>query len=85
MLSVEALLGRIIHQILEPLALLLFGAALILFLWGGFQFVSNADSPDGRTQGRETLIWGIVGMVIMVSAYAILQIATLTFGIELPR
>jgi len=84
MISVSALLNRIATEILNPLIVLLFGMALILFLWGGFKFIRDADSEEGRTLGKQSLVWGLVGMVIMVSVYAILRIAAGTFGVDLP-
>lgn len=67
--------------IINPLIGLLFAAALVLFMWGGFQFVIGTGTEESRESGKRHLLWGIIGMFIMVSVYGILNILTGTFGI----
>lgn len=83
-MSVTTLINKISAEIINPLIVLLFGLALILFLWGGFKFIRDAGSEEGRTTGKRALVWGIVGMVIMTSVYGILRIVTGSFGVDLP-
>jgi uncharacterized membrane protein YbhN (UPF0104 family) len=75
---------RLNQAILFPLITLLLAVALVVFLWGCFQFIAGAASPDVRAQGQRNILWGIIGMVVMVSAYAILSVAANTFGLEIP-
>lgn len=78
----KSLLVKIDNVILFPLISLMMGVAFLMFLYGAFEYVRNADSEQGRLQGRMHLIWGVVGMLIMVSAYGILSIAAGTFGLN---
>lgn len=71
--------------ILYPLITLLMAVALVVFLFGCFEFIVNAGNESARSEGRKHIMWGVVGMVVMVSAYAILNIATGTFGLNIPR
>ena len=84
MAAVSDVLRNINNEIINPIIVLLFGLSLVLFLWGGFKFIRDADSEDGRTIGKSSLIWGIVGMVIMASVYGILRLVTASFGVVLP-
>jgi len=59
----------------------MFALALVLFLWGVFEYIKNADSPEDRQKGTQHIIWGLVGLFIMVSVWTILEIALNTFGI----
>lgn len=70
--------------IIYPLITLMMGVALLVFLYGCFEFIVNAGNSGARETGRKHIMWGIVGFVVMVSAYAILEIATGTFGIYVP-
>ena len=79
-----SLIGKINQAILYPLIALLLAAALLMFLWGVFQYIVNAEGDDARDTGRKHMIFGVIGLVIMVSALAILRIATNTFGIGIP-
>lgn len=74
MSSIYRLIDSIEVLIINPLIGLLFALGLVVFLWGLFQFIINSDNEDGRTTGKRHMIWGIVGMFIMVGAYAIINI-----------
>ena len=69
------LLNKITTEILNPLIVLLFVLATILFIWGVIQYVigSNGDTAKLK-QGRDSILWGIVGMFIMASAWEIVRI-----------
>ncbi len=77
-------LMKLNDAILYPLITLMMAIALLIFLWGCFEFIMAAGDPGARTTGKKHILWGIVGMVIMVSAYGILTIAVGTFGLDVP-
>lgn len=81
----KELVGDIERVIIFPLMSLLMALAFLLFLWGGYQYVLNAESDGGRETGKQHMLWGIVGLLIMVSAMAILKIAAGTVGVEVPE
>jgi hypothetical protein len=56
--------------------------AFLVFLWGCAQYFMNATNDTAREEGSKHITYGIIGLVIMVSAYAILQIAVGTFGLN---
>lgn len=66
--------------ILFPLIALLTAAALVYFFWGAFQFIANADNEQARSTGRQHMLFGVIGLLIMLSAYTLLQIAAGTFS-----
>lgn len=68
--------------IINPLIYLLFGIALVFFLYGVLQFIANADNEEKRMTGRNHMLWGIIGLGIMMGVWAILQIVINTLGIE---
>ncbi len=78
-------LFRLNEAILYPLITLMMAIALVIFLYGCFLFLSNAGNESARSKGKQHMMWGIVGMLVMISAYAILNIAAGTFGIDVPR
>lgn len=45
--------------------------SIIMIIVGGLQIVSAAGSPQRFKQGRETVIYSVVGLVIAISAYGI--------------
>jgi hypothetical protein len=68
--------------ILFPLIALLSAVAFLVFLWGCAQYFINATNDQARQQGVKHITFGIIGLVVMLSAYAILGIATNTFGLN---
>ena len=81
-MTLETLLGNIYEQILNPFILLLFALALVFFIWGAARFIWKNDSDTEREIGAQHMIWGVVGMFIMVSVWGILWIIVNTFGID---
>ncbi len=57
--------------IILPGLSLLFGVALLLFIWGGVKFIWNDANSEERNKGKKHMVWGIVGMAIMLSSYGI--------------
>lgn len=72
--KVKDLILRIDYAILNPLILLLFALALLYFIWGVFIFIKNSDSDEGRETGKRHIVWGIVGLAIMVSVWGIIGV-----------
>jgi len=68
------LLYNIEYFILTPIIYLLFGLALLLFLYGVFEFIKNSDDTEERKKGGQHILWGVIGMAIMFSAYGIINL-----------
>jgi hypothetical protein len=70
----NAFLSKVVVQIVNPLILLLAALAFVAFLWGIVQFIYHADDAEKRSEGRETIVWGLVGLVIIFGVYGILNL-----------
>lgn len=77
-----AFVAKVNDFILTPLILFMVGVALLVFFYGLFEYLVKADSDDGRETGRKHIMWGLIGLFVMTSAFAILKIAVATFGLE---
>lgn len=73
---------RFNEVILFPLIALLMGLALLIFLYGCYEYISHSNESSARETGQMHIIWGVVGMFIMLVAYGILGIAAGTFGLQ---
>jgi len=80
-MNIEEFLGKISQYILNPLILLAFAVASIVFFWGVLQFIASETSDDNREKGKRKIFWGLFGMFIMISAYGLIRLITGTFGI----
>ncbi len=73
--------GILTDVFLRPLVDLLTIVALIVFMYGVFLFVANGDNEQGRENGKKHMMYGIIGLVIMVSARAIMRLFAESFGV----
>lgn len=68
--------------IVNPIIVVLFAVALFAFLWGVRGYISGADNPEVRQKGSQQIMWGIIGMAIMLMTFTIIRIVLNTFGIS---
>lgn len=73
-MTFQVLITRILNTVINPLIYLLFGIALLVFLWGVVEMVAKADNEAARTKGRQHIIWGLVGLAIMFSVFGFVNI-----------
>lgn len=82
--AITSILGKIGDVIINPLIELLFGVALLIFLYGVFEYFIKSGEAEARKTGGQHILWGLIGMLIMFGVYGIIRIITGTFGIEVP-
>jgi uncharacterized membrane protein YidH (DUF202 family) len=69
------------ENIINPLIGLLFALAVVYFLYGLVQFMMNQDNDEKKTTGKSHMIWGVIGITVMLGVYTILNVVLSTFGI----
>lgn len=67
--------------IINPILAFIFTAALVYFLWGLVLFLYNMGEQAKIEDGKRHMMYGLIGMTIMVSVYAIIGIGLRTFGV----
>ena len=83
--AAKGLLADLERVVLFPLMTLMMAIAFLVFMYGAYEFVLNAGDEAARSKGKKHMLWGIIGFLVMLSAYGILKIALNTFGIDLPE
>lgn len=78
----QNLIDKIVTIIVDPLILLIFSAGFVVFLWGLVEFMRNVESESARETGKQHMLWGLIGMFIMIAVQGILSIALDTFDIN---
>ena len=77
--SGEGFIGTLITAIL-PIILSIGGfVAVIFIIISGIQFISSGGNPEAAAQARGRLIYAIIGFVIIILSFAILQIVDSIF------
>ena len=78
----DLFLSRVNTQIINPLIIFLFALALVYFLYGVFEFIANGANDEKKTAGKSHMLWGVIGLTIMMGVWAILGIILNTFDIK---
>lgn len=68
------LIANIKNLILNPIIGFMFAVASVMFIYGIVEYIYGADNEDKRNAGKRHMIWGIVGIFVMVGVYGILNI-----------
>lgn len=76
------ILAKITEVIIQPAILLVFSLGFLLFVWGLVVFAANPTDTTKRQQGTKHMLWGIVGMFIMVSVQGIIFLIDDTFDLD---
>lgn len=67
--SVPMLIGRVIQAALGISGSL----ALLMFVWGGFLWLTSGGKPERIKKGQDTLLWSAIGIAVIFGAYAIVN------------
>ena len=79
--EVVKLMAKVVSEIINPIIGVLFALALVYFLYGLTVFIINAGEVSKRAEGRSHMFWGLIGLFVMVSAWALIQMGLNTFGL----
>lgn len=80
--SFDGFIRNVESMIIDPLIGLLFALAIVYFLYGVFEFISNQANEEKKTTGKSHMLWGIIGITIMMGVWTILGIVLNTLGID---
>lgn len=78
--NIVTLMKSVDKVILNPLITLLFALALVYFLYGLAKYLLSPDNEEVRNSSKVHMLWGIIGMFIMVSVFGIMTMILNTVG-----
>ena len=78
----QILRDNFVSYIIDPTLMVLFTAGFLLFVYGIVEFMyAMAKGGTAGEEGKQHMIWGVVGMVIMSSVWGIIGLINNTFGL----
>jgi len=80
--SAQTLMNSINRVIINPLITLLFALAVVYFIYGLARYLLSPDNEEIRKTSKSHMLWGIIGMFIMVSVFGILNLIMNTLGVN---
>lgn len=73
--EVNTFIGKITTFINNTLIPLVFGVALLVFVWGMFKFfILKGHEEDSQKEGKNLMIYAVVAFVLMVSIWGIVNL-----------
>lgn len=80
--SVDTFIRKVNTFIINPLIIFFFVLAIVVFVLGIVQYLRHADKPDERETGRSHMMWGAIGLAIMIGVFFIMRVILGTIGID---
>ncbi len=77
----EVINDVLIGGLLRPLVPLLIGLAVVLFIYGVLVLMFS-EGGEKKEEGKQYMIWGIVGIFVMVSVWGLVNILKNTFKLS---
>ena len=74
----------IVSNLINLILVIAFIAFLFLLLLGGIQWITSGGDKESLAKAKGKLTSAIVGIIIVISAWAILSLVKYFFGIEKP-
>jgi hypothetical protein len=78
--SVVSLMKSIDRVIINPIIFFLFALATVYFLYGLTQYFLSPDNEEVRKKSKSQMIYGILGLFVMVAVFGILNLILTTIG-----
>ena len=75
------LIKNINNVIINPLITILIAAGFVYFLWGVAQYLLAGENEEVRSTSKTHMLYGIIGLFIMVSVFGILNFVASTIGV----
>lgn len=72
--SVLSVVQTITKVIVNPLIIFLFALATIYFIVGLVKYLLQPDSKEVKEQSKDQMIYGVLGMFIMIAVFGIMRI-----------
>ena len=67
---------------LSQAVILLIALAVVFFLYGILKYITAGDDEEKRTKMKNTIIYGIIGLFVMISFWGIVNILINTFELD---
>jgi len=75
------IVGKLTDAFVNPALALIFAVGLLIFVYGLVEFIWGLSQETAKKEeGKQHMLWGLIGMFVMVSAIAIIKIISSIVG-----
>jgi hypothetical protein len=80
-MTIAQLLGKF-KLVLDAVVPLIIGLAVVVVLWGIFNYVARGGEEEKRAEGKRFVVYGIVGLFLMTSIWGMVNLLVKTFDLN---
>jgi uncharacterized membrane protein len=73
-MEINEFISKVSENIVNPFIILLISVAFLVFIWGVFIYLARGSDPGARRTGGLAIIFGLIGLAIMFSAFGIVNL-----------
>jgi hypothetical protein len=73
--------GRFIGNAIKTVLGIIGAIALAIFVYGGFVWMTSGGSPEKIKTAQTTLVWAVLGMIVMFASYAAVDFVLRALGV----
>lgn len=70
-----------VNGLLRPVVPLLVGVAVVVFIYGVLTTILS-EGGEKKEEGKQYMLWGIIGIFVMVSVWGLVAIVSNTFQLD---
>lgn len=78
--TLQELLCRV-AEILNSILPVLVALGVVYFVWGVISYVVAGDD-EAKKKGRDKIVWGVIGLAVIVAVWGLVAILNNTFGLS---
>ncbi len=67
-----------LYQLFNNATVLFSGVSILFFLWGVATVILHSGNQERLNAGKQRLLWGIIGVVVILSIWGIIRLVQLT-------
>jgi hypothetical protein len=78
--NIQGMLCKV-GELLSAVLPILIALGVVYFVWGVISYVVGGDE-EAKAKGRSKIIYGIIGLAVILGVWGLVKVVTNTFGIE---
>lgn len=71
-----------INAVINAIIPFLVGLAVLIIIWGVFNYIAGAGDEEKRAQAKQYIVWGVVGVFIMLSIWGLVNVLVNSFDLK---
>lgn len=71
-----------INAVVNTVVPFIVGLAVLIIIWGVFNYVAGAGDEEKRAEAKQYIIWGIIGVVVMLSIWGLVAVLEGSFDLK---